>query len=124
MLTCVVEVWAFHELFPSKLPAALLLTSSSYVTWTYQSHTFSNSVETVLVLWSLVLIQRILGTKEKDGAAGSMSGNCGLLAIVVVFGTFNRITFPAWLVLPGLKLVPLVASRYCPSRPFTSRVKC
>ena len=40
-------------------PAAVLLVASSYVTWTWQSHTFSNSIETILILWSLVLIKQI-----------------------------------------------------------------
>lgn len=40
-------------------PAAVLLVASSYVTWTWQSHTFSNAIETILLLWSLVLIKQI-----------------------------------------------------------------
>ncbi|KAI0598577.1 Alg9-like mannosyltransferase [Biscogniauxia sp. FL1348] len=38
---------------------ALMLVASSYVTWTYQTHTFSNSIETLVVAWCLVLIQRL-----------------------------------------------------------------
>ena len=60
----VLEDWAIHELVqsPRQRRVAVILVASSYVTWTYQTHTFSNSVETILVLWSLVLIQRILDT--------------------------------------------------------------
>ena len=61
----VLEDWALHELIPSPRHRriAVLLVASSYVTWTYQTHTFSNSVETLVVAWSLVLIQRIVDTQ-------------------------------------------------------------
>lgn len=54
--------WAIYELVPAKRhrQTAVVLVASSYVTWTYQAHTFSNSVETLAVAWSLVLIERIV----------------------------------------------------------------
>lgn len=63
----VLEDWALDELInldelnnkTRHRRTALLLVASSYVTWTFQTHTFSNSVETLTVLWSLVLIKRI-----------------------------------------------------------------
>lgn len=57
----VLEDWALDELISNTRHrrTALLLVASSYVTWTFQTHTFSNSVETLTVLWSLVLIKRI-----------------------------------------------------------------
>lgn len=63
----VLEDWAIYELVPSKRQrrVAVMLVASSYVTWTYQTHTFSNSVETIVVLWSLVLIQRILDDRVR-----------------------------------------------------------
>lgn len=65
ILSFVLEDWAIHELIqsPRHQRLAILLVASSYVTWTYQTHTFSNSVETLLVAWSLVLIQRIIDRK-------------------------------------------------------------
>lgn len=65
LLSFVLEDWAIQELVPSPRHRreAVLLVASSYVTWTYQTHTFSNSVETLLVLWSLVLIDRIIENK-------------------------------------------------------------
>jgi GPI mannosyltransferase 4 len=65
MLSFVLEDWALHELVPIQRQRrlAIILIASSYVTWTWQTHTFSNAVETILVLWSLVLVGRI--TKEK-----------------------------------------------------------
>ncbi|TVY58405.1 GPI mannosyltransferase [Lachnellula suecica] len=64
-LSFVLEDWAIHELVqsPRHRRVAVLLVASSYVTWTYQTHTFSNSIETLAVAWSLVLIQRITENK-------------------------------------------------------------
>ncbi|MCJ1373558.1 alpha 1,2 mannosyltransferase [Loxospora ochrophaea] len=103
MLSFVFEDWAIHELVhsPRQRQVAVLLVASSYITWTYQTHTFSNSVETVMVLWSLVLIQRILETKQRSSLFAS-----GILGFLVITGTFNRITFPTFLLIPSLSLLP------------------
>lgn len=67
MLSFVLEDWAIHELVesPRHRRMAVILVASSYVTWTYQTHTFSNAMETILVLWSLVLVQRIRESKVR-----------------------------------------------------------
>lgn len=64
-LSFVLEDWALQELVheTKQRRVALILVASSYVTWTYQTHTFSNSIETLVVLWSLVLITRIVQDK-------------------------------------------------------------
>ena len=123
VLCFVLEDWAIHELVhsPRKRRDAVILVASSYVTWTFQTHTFSNSVETLVVLWCLVLMQRIAGT---GSAPTSLSEEKGpglssdavprrlfipsglLLGFLVVFGFFNRITFPAFLLIPGTQLLP------------------
>lgn len=61
-LSFVLEDWAIHELVqsPRHRRVAVLLVASSYVTWTYQTHTFSNAIETIVVAWSLVLIERTI----------------------------------------------------------------
>ncbi|QSZ35572.1 hypothetical protein DSL72_008442 [Monilinia vaccinii-corymbosi] len=102
-LSFVLEDWAIHELVesPRHRKVAVMLVASSYVTWTYQTHTFSNSIETLAVAWSLVLIQRIVAAKNHSSVLP-----CGILAFVVVFGVFNRITFPAFLFIPSLRLLP------------------
>ncbi|KAL2271533.1 hypothetical protein VTJ83DRAFT_904 [Remersonia thermophila] len=99
----VLEDWALHELIQSQRYRRLtvLLVASSYVTWTYQTHTFSNSIETLVVAWSLVLIERILESPQRSSILAST-----VLGIVAVFGVFNRITFPAFLLIPGLRLLP------------------
>lgn len=75
-LSFVLEDWALQELVtsPRQRRIAVLLTASSYVTWTYQTHTFSNAIETLVVLWSLVIIQRITDRKVCFGLIESCSG--------------------------------------------------
>ena len=67
-LSIVLEDWAVLEMVqsPRQHRVAILLIASSYVTWTLQTHTFSNSLETLLVAWSLVLTGRIV--EDKVGA--------------------------------------------------------
>ncbi|EFR01319.1 GPI mannosyltransferase 4 [Nannizzia gypsea CBS 118893] len=103
LLSLILEDWAIHELVPNprRRRQAVVLVASCYVTWTYQTHAFSNSLETLLVLWSLVLIQRIVENKHRSSVF-----TCALLALVAVMGVFNRITFPAFIMIPALQLVP------------------
>jgi hypothetical protein len=70
VLSFVLEDWAIYELVstPRYRVPTVVLVASSYVTWTYQTHTFSNSLETLLVAWGLVLIQRIIDNKVKKAA--------------------------------------------------------
>ncbi|KAK0732816.1 glycosyltransferase family 22 protein [Apiosordaria backusii] len=99
----VLEDWAIYELIrsPRHRRLAVLLVASSYVTWTYQTHTFSNSIESLVVAWCLVLIERIVSSPQESTVLAST-----VLGIVAVFGVFNRITFPAFLLIPGLRLLP------------------
>lgn len=108
MLSFVLEDWAIHELLPQprERTIAITLIASTYVTWTFQTHTFSNSIETLLVLWCIVLVQRI-----KTNAESTMARSCAALAFLGVLGTFNRITFPAFLVIPAAQLVPHLSVR-------------
>ncbi|RAL67541.1 hypothetical protein DID88_008296 [Monilinia fructigena] len=121
-LSFVLEDWAIYELVesPKHRKVAVMLVASSYVTWTYQTHTFSNSIETLAVAWSLVLIQRIVAAKKHSSVLP-----CGILAFVVVFGIFNRITFPAFLFIPGLRLLPhfkkKVREEFVPTQVFLSK---
>jgi phosphatidylinositol glycan class Z len=64
VVSFVLEDWAIHELIQSQRHrhVALLLVASSYITWTFQTHTFSNSIETLVVAWSLVLIERTVAS--------------------------------------------------------------
>jgi phosphatidylinositol glycan class Z len=103
ILSFVLEDWALHELItnPRERTRAIALVASSYVTWTFQTHTFSNSIESLLVLWCIVLMRRIYENSES-----TMASACIGLAFMGVLGIFNRITFPAFLVIPSLQLIP------------------
>ncbi|KAI0481011.1 GPI mannosyltransferase 4 [Xylariaceae sp. FL0804] len=103
VVSFVLEDWAIHELVqsPRHRRVAVLLVASSYVTWTFQTHTFSNSIETLVVAWCLVLVERILESQQTSSLLAST-----VLGVVAVFGVFNRITFPAFLLIPGLRLIP------------------
>lgn len=109
LLSFVLEDWAIHELIhsPRHRRVAVLLVASSYVTWTYQTHTFSNAIETLAVAWSMVLIQRIVEDPQRSSLLAST-----VLGVVAVFGLFNRITFPAFLLIPGIRLIPHFYNRY------------
>lgn len=125
ILSFVLEDWAIYDLVqsPRYRKLAVTLVASSYVTWTYQTHTFSNSVETLVVLWSLVMIQRILDNKvlsqkpaerpftealqQRDSLVSS-----AILGLLLTFGVFNRITFPAYILVPCLYLVPHFLHKY------------
>jgi hypothetical protein len=102
-LSFVLEDWAVHELVPAPRHrrVAVLLVASSYVTWTYQTHTFSNSIETLIVAWSLVLIERIL--------ASPVSWTCSRLELQI---SDTEIPRNADLF---LHLLSLVSSRYLAS---------
>jgi GPI mannosyltransferase 4 len=65
VLTFVLEDWAVQELVhnPRHRRVAVLMVASSYVTWTLQTHTFSNAFETLILAWSLVLIGRIVADR-------------------------------------------------------------
>lgn len=118
----VLEDWAVHELIqsPRHRRVAVLLVASSYVTWTYQTHTFSNAIETLVVAWSLVLIERTVAVPVNTVCITAFSSVSeadktqhhtpllapAFLGTMVVFGFFNRITFPAFLLIPGLRLIP------------------
>lgn len=108
LLSFVLGDWAMHELLdrPRDRRVAILLLSSTYVTWTYQTHTFSNSIETLLVLWTVVLATRLQSQPERVAAR-----SCFWLAFTVVLGSFNRITFPAFVVVPLLQLLPSCITR-------------
>lgn len=80
----------------------LYLVGCSYVTWTYQSHTFSNSIETLLVLWCLVIIKESQQRHSMHHQRVHKFMDAGILGLLIVLGTWNRVTFPLWLVVPGL----------------------
>ncbi|KAF2231931.1 glycosyltransferase family 22 protein [Viridothelium virens] len=115
MFTCsfVLEDWALHELVPvtKQRRLAIILVASSYVTWTWQTHTFSNSIETLLVLWCLVLVERVKGETRGSPQKRSRFAPLATFAFLLALGIFNRITFPAFVLVPTLQLIPHLRRR-------------
>lgn len=113
ILSFVLEDWAVHELVPIKRQRrlAIILIASSYVTWTWQTHTFSNSIDTLLVLWCLVLVERMIGESQASPQKRAGLAHPAILAFLLIFGIFNRITFPAFIFLPSLQLIPYFKQR-------------
>jgi phosphatidylinositol glycan class Z len=107
-LNFVLGDWAIHEIIarPHDRRVAIMAVSSSFVTWTFQTHTFSNSIESLVVLWTVVLAIRL---RDHPGRISARS--CIVLAFLLVLGVFNRITFPAFVVLPLLQVVPSLLSQ-------------
>lgn len=103
LLSFILGDWAIHELVQPvhNRRVAIIMISSSFVTWTYQTHTFSNSIETLIVLWCMVLIGKL-----RENTHQTLSGPCCVLAFLGVVGIFNRITFPAFLVVPLAQILP------------------
>lgn len=83
---------------------AILFTLTSYVTLVYQSHLFSNSIETYLLIIAVMIIDNIRYIDEShDPRVKRISQSTELtwLGVIISIGTFNRITFPAFLVFPS-----------------------
>lgn len=80
---------------------SVFFTLTSYITLIYQSHCFSNSVETPLVMVCLMLVNDLRFDLEVK-----KSGKCDFeklfyLGLVVACGIFNRITFACYFIIPS-----------------------
>ncbi|CCH43681.1 GPI mannosyltransferase 4 [Wickerhamomyces ciferrii] len=102
---CIAE-WSSRFLTSSKQEGtkSIFFIFSSYITWVYQSHTFSNSLETQLLLISLSIIQ-ILRLQSKLKNPSKSNVTVSLLAIITSIGIFNRITFIFFLIGPSIFLL-------------------
>ncbi|GMM58745.1 glycosylphosphatidylinositol-alpha 1,2 mannosyltransferase [Maudiozyma humilis] len=76
---------------------AWLLILSSYVTWSFQSHSFSNSIETLILLGVLVTFS--IQMRERENASLKITL---IQSSLIVLGVFNRMTFPAFIFFPSL----------------------
>jgi len=54
----------------------------------------------------LVLIERIVASSNRESLLAP-----AVLGVIAVFGVFNRITFPAFLLIPGFRLIPYFWNR-------------
>jgi hypothetical protein len=96
VLSFVLEDWALDELIhvPKDRRVAQMLVASSYVTWTFQNHTFSNSIETLIVLWCLVLINRIKEDKACSVALSAVESCIDFNLVAHASFTFRSARFP------------------------------
>ena len=122
-LSWIVEEWCLYRLIPTKHERikATLLAMTSYLTLVHQSHTLSNSTETILLLPTLYIINDIrsyleMGSdgKRKAKLPAYSSMKLVWLGLFISIGTFNRITFCAWLIAPAYYLLRYFLA--CPTR--------
>ncbi|CCJ31525.1 unnamed protein product [Pneumocystis jirovecii] len=102
-LSFIVDWFVYTSTSPKYRGNALLLYASSFVTYTYQTHTFSNSIETIMVSACLLLMR-----KNKMSMS---SWKCVLLAIFASIGFFSRITFPIILIPFGFLFIKSLVKR-------------
>lgn len=110
VVSWMVTDWCLYKMLPTKQERikAIYFTLSSYVTLVYQSHCFSNSIETVLVVAAVYVINELRFISGQDASQHSKAELVKLaaaLGVLVSFGVFTRITFPAFFVLPSFYLL-------------------
>ncbi|QLL30690.1 hypothetical protein HG536_0A05050 [Torulaspora globosa] len=74
--------------------------ATSYISGCFQSHSFSNSFETIVLLIVLALYNELL-PHVRDHKTQAYKISC-LLGFLISLGCFNRITFPAFILFPSL----------------------
>ncbi|SCU95228.1 LADA_0G14378g1_1 [Lachancea dasiensis] len=101
VFTCIYKL-ALQFLLRSKLDRAKanFYISTSYIAWTYQTHSFSNSMETCVLLTVLSLFQVL--TLDSRNPKYNHYKTSIFMAIAIAFGLFNRITFAGFIALPAL----------------------
>ncbi|KAI9060016.1 glycosyltransferase family 22 protein [Trametes sanguinea] len=95
----------YHLVVESSRLQALLLLSSSYVVHTYLVRPFSNSLETVFVALSLVLLKKLFLSESDRKQSQRVSLYLACLAFAVVCGVFTRITFVAFFLPVALEVL-------------------
>ncbi|GMM50646.1 glycosylphosphatidylinositol-alpha 1,2 mannosyltransferase [Starmerella bacillaris] len=107
VLTWVLEDMAVERLAVTRNDKlrCLFFVSTSYATLTWQAHTFSNSLETILVLWFLVILfEAESSTSQPFMSPFDRYYDNFLLGMIVTLGIFNRPTFLAFISFPSLCL--------------------
>lgn len=107
IISWIVTDWCLYRLAPMKHERikATLFTMTSYLTLVHQTHTFSNSTETCFLLPTLFIINDIRSYLERNVPGQKYSTlKLAILGILISLGIFNRITFPAWIILPSFYL--------------------
>ncbi|KAK6198139.1 GPI mannosyltransferase 4 [Scheffersomyces amazonensis] len=93
--------FCLYRILPTKPERvkAIFFTSTSYITLVYQSHLFSNSIETYLVLVSVLIIDDLRSALESNDQE-SYHSKLFWLGTIISIGLFNRVTFPVFIIIP------------------------
>lgn len=96
--------WCLYKMLPIKQERikTIFFFSTSYACLVYQSHLFSNSLETILVVMGVYIVNELrFLTPHKD--VGREVYRLGVaLGVVTALGIFNRPTYPAIFILPAV----------------------
>lgn len=106
VVSWMVTDWCLHRMLPTKQERikAIFFVLTSYVTLVHQLHTFSNSVETVLLVLTVHMLNELRFLRTLSSQKYTTSEICALgagIGACVSLGVFNRVTFPAFLLLPA-----------------------
>ena len=106
IISWVVTDLCLYWMLPSKHERikAIYFTLTSYITFVYQNHLFSNSVETILLLLAVYIIDDLRYIEESKINV-EKSKTLFWFGILISIGVFNRVTFPAFLILPSWYLL-------------------
>ncbi|KAI1792690.1 Alg9-like mannosyltransferase family-domain-containing protein [Ganoderma leucocontextum] len=95
----------YHLSYESSRMFALVLLGSSYVVHTYQVRPFSNSIESIFLAVSLLLLRKLLVVESLRSLSKTGAGYLAMLACVTVCGLFTRITFAAFFLPVALEVL-------------------
>lgn len=106
IISWLVTDWCLHRMLPTKQERikSIFFALTSYVSLVYQSHTFSNALETVLVVLSVYMVNELRflsGISENQYRFREVAGLAAGIGVVSAVGVFNRVTFPAFFVFPA-----------------------
>lgn len=113
LVSWVTTDWVLYKMLPTKQERikAIFFVLTSYVSLVYQSHTFSNSVETVLVIAVVYMINELRFFKQLPAAQVSRKEVASfgfVIGALSAFGLFNRVTFPAYVILPSFFILSAI----------------
>lgn len=105
-ISWLVTDWCLYRMLPTKQERikSIFFALTSYVTLVYQSHTFSNSFETILVVLTVYMLNELRflsGIPEKQYKFREVAALASGIGVVSAVGVFNRVTFPAFFIFPA-----------------------
>lgn len=106
IITWVVVDTCIYSMLPTKQERikAIFFVLTSYVTHIHQSHCFSNSIETWLVLLGVMLIDNLRYNQDSSRPEirrRQEYTNMFALGAIMAIGIFNRVTMPAFFLVPS-----------------------